>query len=120
MLHALGAEACLPDLTQDRERLNSYFLGTDMLHLQPVQKVITFDCYGTLVQWHSAVRSAARAVLSSRLPDAEAGERSVALADRLRSAAVERQQRAPFCDYKAVHRSALASALTGAGFTAKP
>ncbi len=38
-----------------------------MLKLDPVPKVITFDCYGTLVQWHRAVREVARAVLSRHL-----------------------------------------------------
>lgn len=91
-----------------------------MLQLQPVPKVITFDCYGTLVQWHDAVRSAARAILAGRLTEPEAQDQSAALADRLRSAAVERQQRPPFCDYKSVLRSALAVALAEAGHTAKP
>lgn len=91
-----------------------------MLELQPVPKVITFDCYGTLVRWHDAVRSAARAILAGRLTEPDAQDQSVALADRLRSAAVERQQRPPYCDYKSVLRSALAVALAEAGHTAKP
>ncbi|MCJ2121153.1 HAD family hydrolase [Methylobacterium sp. J-077] len=91
-----------------------------MLHLQPVPKIITFDCYGTLVQWHDAVRSAARAILAGRLPKTDAQDRSAALADRLRSIAVDRQQRSPFREYKSVLRSALAEALAEAGHPAKP
>ena len=51
-----------------------------MLVLEPVTKFITFDCYGTLVQWHRAVRHAVRAVLSSRLDDAEVERRAAAMA----------------------------------------
>ncbi|WP_267425602.1 haloacid dehalogenase type II [Methylobacterium sp. GC_Met_2] len=91
-----------------------------MLQLQPVPTIITFDCYGTLVQWHAAVRSAARAILAGRVTQAEAEDRSPTLADRLRSAAVERQQHPPYCDYKSVLRSALAVALAEAGHTATP
>ena len=91
-----------------------------MLQLQPVPTVITFDCYGTLVRWHDAVRSAARAILAGRLTEPDARDRSGALADRLRSAAAERQQRPPYCDYKSVLRSALAATLAEAGHEAKP
>lgn len=91
-----------------------------MLQLQPVPTIITFDCYGTLVQWHDAVRSAARAILARRLAKTDAEDQAVALADRLRSAAVERQQGLPYCDYKSVLRSALAIALAEAGHTATP
>ena len=35
-----------------------------MLKLDPIPKVITFDCYGTLVQWHRAVSEAAKAILT--------------------------------------------------------
>ncbi|MCJ2067053.1 haloacid dehalogenase type II [Methylobacterium sp. J-088] len=90
-----------------------------MLHLQPVPKVITFDCYGTLVRWHDTVRSAARAILAGRVVETDAQDRSAALADRLRGAAVERQQRPPFCDYKSVLRSALSEALSGFGLSAR-
>jgi hypothetical protein len=34
-----------------------------MLNLDPAPKVITFDCYGTLVQWHEAMRKAIWAVI---------------------------------------------------------
>ena len=40
-----------------------------MLKLDPVPQVVTFDCYGTLVQWHRAVRDAARAILANHLRD---------------------------------------------------
>lgn len=95
-------------------------VGPIMLQLQPMPKVITFDCYGTLVRWHDAVRSAAHAILARRLPEADAQEQAAILADRLREAAVERQKRPQFRDYKSILRSALAEALADAGHTAKP
>ncbi|MCW6506719.1 HAD family hydrolase [Lichenifustis flavocetrariae] len=89
-----------------------------MLKLDPIPKVITFDCYGTLVQWHDAVRRAVRAILSRRLRGNETDEQVTALADRLREAAVERQQRSPFCNYKAVLQSSLNEVLRDAGYSA--
>ena len=52
-----------------------------MLKLEPTPKVITFDCYGTLVQWHQAVREAAKAILSNHLSGDGLEKRSVTLAD---------------------------------------
>ena len=43
-----------------------------MLKLVPQPKFITFDCYGTLVQWHQALETAVRTVLAGH---AEASER---------------------------------------------
>ena len=89
-----------------------------MLKLDPIPKIITFDCYGTLVQWHSAVRKAAHAILSGRLRGSETEDQVTALADRLRAAAVVRQQRSPFCDYKSILRSSLEEVLAEAGYAA--
>jgi 2-haloacid dehalogenase len=89
-----------------------------MLKLDPLPKVITFDCYGTLVQWHSAVREAARAILATRLGGDEAEDQATALADRLRAAAVARQGRPPYCDYKSVLHSSLDEALSAIGHKA--
>jgi 2-haloacid dehalogenase len=89
-----------------------------MLTLDPAPKVITFDCYGTLVQWHRAVREAALTLLSRYLDAGAAEEQSIALADRLREAAVKRQQRLPFCDYKAVLHTSLDEALAERGHKA--
>lgn len=91
-----------------------------MLNLDRVPKVITFDCYGTLVQWHAAVRHAARVILSARLGDDGADGHAAALADRLRAAAVARQERPPYCDYKSVLRSSLDEALSDLGHVASP
>ena len=91
-----------------------------MLKLDPAPKVITFDCYGTLVQWHRAVREAALAILSRHLREGEdsAEVQAAALADRLREVAVAQQQRPPFRSYKSVLRSSLDEALAEAGYTA--
>lgn len=91
-----------------------------MLKLDPAPKVITFDCYGTLVQWHRAVREAALAVLSRHLREGEdsAEDEAAALADRLRRVATTQQQRPPFRSYKSVLRSSLDEALAEAGYTA--
>ena len=91
-----------------------------MLKLDPAPKVITFDCYGTLVQWHRAVRDAALAVLSRHLREGEdnAEGQAAALADRLREVAVTQQQRAPFRSYESVLRSSLDEAFAEAGHTA--
>jgi 2-haloacid dehalogenase len=91
-----------------------------MLTLDPVAKVITFDCYGTLVQWHRAVRQAAHAILSGHMHDGDVEDRAVTLADRLRQIAVSRQLRPPFLGYKAILQSSLDQALAEAGYTASP
>ncbi len=88
-----------------------------MLKLVPAPKVITFDCYGTLVQWHRAVREAAVAILSRHRAD-NAEEHAAALADRLREIAVTQQQRPPFRNYKSILHSSLDEALAEAGYTA--
>lgn len=89
-----------------------------MLRLQPVPKVITFDCYGTLVQWHAAVKAAAQTVLATHVPAGDAKQQSGLLADRLREAAVARQQSAPYCDYRSVLLSSLAEVLAEIGHIA--
>lgn len=91
-----------------------------MLRLEPVPKIITFDCYGTLVQWHRAIWGAARTVLAAHAGPAIANEQATALADRLRAAAVARQGREPYCDYKSVLRSSLHEALSVLGHVATP
>ncbi len=91
-----------------------------MLKLDPVPKVITFDCYGTLVQWHRAVRDAARAILSRHLREDNSEDQAPVLADRLREVAVTQQQRPPFRDYKSVLHSSLDEALAEVGHTATP
>lgn len=91
-----------------------------MLNLDPAPKVITSDRYGTLVQWHRAVRKAALAILSRHIREGEdsAEDKAAALADRLRELAATQQQRPPFRDYKSVLPSSLDEALAEIGYTA--
>jgi 2-haloacid dehalogenase len=91
-----------------------------MLNLDPPPQVITFDCYGTLVQWHRAVRDACCAILSKHLREDNTGEQASVMADRLREAAVAQQQRTPFRNYKSVLHSSLNEALAEVGHTATP
>lgn len=91
-----------------------------MLELGPMPKVITFDCYGTLVQWHRAVEKAALAILLHHLGRAATPGQAAALAVRLREVAVTHQQRAPFCPYKSVLQASLDEALAEAGHAATP
>ena len=41
-----------------------------MFKLDPAPKIITFDCYGTLVQWYKVLLSEIGAVLSAQGRDA--------------------------------------------------
>ena len=88
-----------------------------MLKLDPVPKAVTFDCYGTLVQWHRAVREAARTIFSARIGSDGAEEQATSLADRLRTVAATQQAQPPFRDYKAVLRSSLDQVLAEAVWT---
>ena len=91
-----------------------------MLKLDPAPKIITFDCYGTLVQWHRAVQEAVLAVLSRHLRQEATPDQAAALADRLREVAVTHQQRAPYRRYRSVLQSSLDEALAETGRTATP
>ncbi|MGI4945631.1 MAG: HAD family hydrolase, partial [Janthinobacterium lividum] len=81
---------------------------------------ITFDCYGTLVQWHRAMGEAAAAILSGHPRGDDADDRAVTLANRMREVAVKQQQRPPFRNYKSVLHSSLDEALAETGYTATP
>ncbi|MGC5796208.1 haloacid dehalogenase type II [Sphingomonas sp. NFX23] len=89
-----------------------------ILKLETPPKVITFDCYGTLVQWHRAVRQAAHVILNRHMPASPTHDQVVAFADRLRGIAVEHQQRRPFRDYQTVLQASLNLALSEAGHVA--
>lgn len=75
-------------------------------------KVITFDCYGTLVQWHRALHTAVRAILVEHAGEAGADD-ATAVVDALRSVSMQQQQRPPYRDYKTVLRSSLAEVMAG-------
>ena len=90
-----------------------------MLTLDPLPKIITFDCYGTLVQWHRAMREAIGAVLAGRARQGDAAEQAAQVADRLREVATA-QQLAEFRDYKTVLGSSLHQALADLGYATGP
>jgi 2-haloacid dehalogenase len=86
-----------------------------MLRLTPVPKIITFDCYGTLVQWHRTMRDAASSVLLAHLETEVMPAQVASLADKIRSNATAHQQRQPYRRYEAVLRSSLEEALADIG-----
>lgn len=81
-------------------------------------KCITFDCYGTLVQWHRALRDGVSAVLSQHAgaSDIEVDE----TVDALRTLSMEEQQRPPYRGYKTVLRSSLEEVLASRGLSPRP
>lgn len=89
-----------------------------MLELDSRIKVITFDCYGTLVQWHDAVRRAAASILERHLSAPASTESIASCAVRLREIAMEHQQQSPFRDYEAVLDASLNQALRETGHDA--
>lgn len=88
-----------------------------MLTLEPRPEVITFDCYGTLVQWHRAVREAVRTVIASHGRD-DPEKQVTWLADRFRATAVAHQQRPPYRCYSTILRESLGELLVGIGLSA--
>jgi len=89
-----------------------------LLSLNPPPKIITFDCYGTLVQWHQAMRHAVRAILGGWRQADASNDRVAAVSDRLREIAGQRQQHRFFQDYKAILQCSLGQALSEAGYLA--
>ena len=54
-------------------------------------KFITFDCYGTLVQWHQALRAGIGATLAAHGDATDANDGNVAeIVEALRTASMER------------------------------
>ncbi len=72
---------------------------------------ITFDCYGTLIQWDEGLRAAATAILAGK-PEAIDAERLIAVYDRHEHAL---EQMAPHRPFRAVAGEALGLALRDLG-----
>ncbi|TDV45062.1 2-haloacid dehalogenase [Pseudomonas graminis] len=89
-----------------------------MLELDSRTKVITFDCYGTLVRWHDAVRRAAASILERHLQGDASKEKIAVFAARLREIAMEHQQQSPFLEYETVLGASLNQALRETGHDA--
>ena len=83
-----------------------------MLNLLPRPKFITFDCYGTLVQWHRALKTGVRAVLAESSESVGADESLVTnIVEALRTLSMEQQQLPPYRDYKTILRCSLAEVM---------
>jgi 2-haloacid dehalogenase len=89
--------------------------------LEPKPTFVTFDCYGTLVQWHWALQTAVRAVLMDHgaVTDKDEGQ-VAAVVEQLRFVSMEHQQRAPFRDYKTILQSSLAEVIGRQGLSPRP
>lgn len=92
-----------------------------MLKLSPTPKCITFDCYGTLVQWHGALRAAIRTILAEHVGASGADDDQVSdIVDALRTLSMEQQQCPPHRDYKTTLRSSLAVVMATRGLSPRP
>jgi len=79
-------------------------------------KCITFDCYGTLVQWHAALERGVRSILVRRqIAASGSGVPVVEIVDALRRLAMEKQQGPLYLDYKTILRASLCEAMTRRG-----
>ena len=75
--------------------------------------VLTFDCYGTLIDWETGILDALRPVFAAHRVDLTP-ERTLELYGELESAA----ERGPYREYKAILRTVLEGLGTRFGFTA--
>lgn len=80
-----------------------------MFSLQPAPKIISFDCYGTLVQWREVLLPEIGRILSSRGRD-DPAEASATL-DSFSRISLGLTQEKPHRLYKSIFRSAFRSAL---------
>ena len=92
-----------------------------MARLVPKPKWITFDCYGTLVQWHAALQRAVCAVLAEHRETSDWDDtRLTELVDALRTVSMAQQARPPYRDYKTVLRSSLTEVISQRGLSPGP
>ena len=92
-----------------------------MARLVPKPKWITFDCYGTLVQWHAALQRAVCAVLAEHRETSDWDDtRLTELVDALRTVSMAQQARFPYRDYKTVLRSSLNEIISEQGLSPGP
>jgi len=89
--------------------------------MAPQPQCITFDCYGTLVQWHAALHLAVRSVLTDHRKAFAWNDIQISeLVDALRALSMARQERPPYCDYKTILKSSLEEAMNRRGLSASP
>jgi 2-haloacid dehalogenase len=92
-----------------------------MPKLIPKPKFITFDRYGTLVQWHSALLTGVRAVLAKHVEVIGMEKAQVTeTVEALRTLSMEQQQRPPYRHYKTILQSSLAEVMAGKKLSPQP
>ena len=91
-----------------------------MLKMAPLPRIITFDCYGTLVQWHAALRGAFRTILAQRADPSRQDSQVTDLVAAFRTLSMHKQQRPAHCDYKDILRSSLAEVMRQRGLPTRP
>lgn len=92
-----------------------------MSKLIPKPKFITFDRYGTLVQWHSALLTGVRAVLAKHVEVIGMEEAQVTeTVEARRTLSMEQQQRPPYRRYKTILQSSLAEVMAGKKLSPQP
>ena len=84
-------------------------------------KIITFDCYGTLVKWHHALHTGVRAILKEHVDARYVNEGAVAdIVEAIRTVSMQEQQRQPYRDYKTILQFSLKEAMASAGVSVRP
>lgn len=93
-----------------------------MLKLDPIPKVITFDCYGTLVQWHKALAEGIRTILvkHAKILEDVTDSHVKEIAAQFRTVSMETQAQHPYRDYKTVLQSSLAEIMSRQGLLDDP
>lgn len=85
--------------------------------LTPVPKIITFDCYGTLVQWYEVLTQAVADVLAAR---DEAGVPPVEVLRTFSRHSRRLEQQPDYLPYKQILRQAFNAAFKDYGIAATP
>jgi 2-haloacid dehalogenase len=92
-----------------------------MSKFMPRPKFIAFDCYGTLVQWHSALLTGVRSVLAQHVEATGMDETQVTeTVEALRTFSMEQQQRPPYRDYKTILQSSLDEVIVSKKLSPQP
>lgn len=85
-----------------------------MFKLDPAPKIITFDCYGTLVQWYEVLLREIGAVLAEH---GESGAKAAAILDSFSAEGRRLTAEKPYRLYKDILRAGLATAFAEHGLT---
>jgi len=92
-----------------------------MIQLEPVPKVITFDCYGTLVQWHQALEEAIRNILVKLSKVSSVTDEQVEQAvQSFRTISMQRQEQQPYRNYETILKTTLVEVMSRQGLSSGP